>query len=100
FNPDAGTLRLSSRKGRGHEKTHHAHLTEEGRKFFSRLCAGKSAGDLIFTHDDGRPWERAHQLLPLKAASERAGIRPAVHFHALRHTYASHAVMNGCPLLV
>ena len=100
FNADVGTLRLTSRKGRGHAKVHHAHLTEEGRKFFIRLCAGKSGGDFVFTHDDGEPWGRTHQVLPLKAASARAGIKPAVNFHMTRHTYASHAVMNGVPLLV
>ena len=36
----------------------------------------------------------------MREASERAGIAPAVNFHATRHTFASHAVMNGAPLLV
>ena len=36
----------------------------------------------------------------MREASERAGISPAVNFHATRHTFASHAVMNGAPLLV
>jgi len=30
----------------------------------------------------------------------RAKIKPAISFHILRHTWASHAVMNGVPLLV
>jgi integrase len=29
-----------------------------------------------------------------------AKIDPPISFHALRHTWASHAVMNGVPLLV
>jgi integrase len=33
-------------------------------------------------------------------ACERAKIKPPISFHGLRHTYASHAVMNGAPLLV
>jgi integrase len=33
-------------------------------------------------------------------ASAAANITPSVNFHCLRHTYASHAVMNGVPLLV
>jgi hypothetical protein len=36
----------------------------------------------------------------MRAACDRARITPAVGFHALRHTWASHAVMNGVPLLV
>jgi integrase len=31
---------------------------------------------------------------------KRAKIYPAVGFHQLRHTWASHAVMNGVPLMV
>ena len=27
-------------------------------------------------------------------------IKPAISFHILRHTWASHAVMNGVPLMV
>ena len=31
---------------------------------------------------------------------ERARIKPAISFHILRHTWASHAVMNSVPLMV
>ena len=30
----------------------------------------------------------------------RAKIEPAVGFHQMRHTYASHCVMNGVPLMI
>src|SRR5260370_38128019 len=33
-------------------------------------------------------------------ACARATIEPPANFHSLRHTYASHAVMAGAPLLV
>jgi site-specific recombinase XerD len=33
-------------------------------------------------------------------ACERAKIKPPASFHVLRHTYASHLVMNGAPLPV
>jgi len=33
-------------------------------------------------------------------ANERAAIDPPINFHGLRHTWASHAVMGGVPLLV
>jgi integrase len=100
FNPDAGTLRLRSRKGDGTEKTFHVHLTAEAQRFFSRLCAGRGAGDLIFPRLDGGQWGKSHQTQPLREASARAGISPPVTFHTTRHTFASHAVMNGTPLLV
>jgi site-specific recombinase XerD len=40
------------------------------------------------------------QLRPMNEASKRANTKPPVNFHCLRHTYASHAVMNGTPLMV
>ena len=48
----------------------------------------------------GSAWGKGHQLRPMKLASERAKIKPAVNFHALRHTWASLSAMNGVPLLV
>jgi integrase len=33
-------------------------------------------------------------------AVAQAKIKPAIGFHGLRHTWASHAVMNGTPLLI
>jgi len=36
----------------------------------------------------------------MDVANERASIDPPINFHGLRHTWASHAVMNGVPLLV
>jgi integrase len=33
-------------------------------------------------------------------ANDRAKISPPIKFHGLRHTWASHAVMNGMPLIV
>ena len=36
----------------------------------------------------------------MRLACKRARITPAVGFHTLRHTWASHAVMNGVPLMI
>jgi integrase len=100
FNPDAGTLRLRSRKGDGTGKVFHAHLTAEAQRFFDRLCAGRNAGDLLFTRADGTPWGKSHQIRPLQQASAKAKLSLPATFHTARHTFASHSVMNGTPLLV
>jgi integrase len=100
FNPDAGTVRQRTRKGDGSERVYHVHLTDEAREFFQAACAGRRSSDLIFTRSDGRPWEKSQQQALMQKASEHAGITPSVNFHATRHTFASHAVMNGAPLLV
>jgi integrase len=100
LNPDAGTLRLRTRKGDGSERVFHVHLTNEAREFFQAACAGRRSNDLIFTRTDGRSWGKSQQQALMREASERAGISPTVNFHATRHTFASHAVMNGVPLMV
>ena len=100
FNPDNGTLRLRTRKGKGREKIYHAVLAAEGVKLFRTHCAGRAPTDLIFPKEDGSKWGTSHQLREMIEACERAKIEPPIGFHQLRHTWASHAVMNGVPLLV
>ena len=100
FNPDAGTLRMRTRKGDGSERIHHLHLTAEGVRFFGSACAGRAGTALIFTKADGSAWGKSHQLRPIEEASARAKISPPANFHMMRHTWASHAIMNGVPLLV
>jgi integrase len=100
FNPDAGTVRMRTRKGDGSERVHHVHLTAEGVRFFESECAGRADADLIFAKGDGSKWGKSHQMRPIEEASARAKISPAANFHVTRHTWASHAVMNGVPLLV
>jgi integrase len=97
FNPDAGTLHVrQSKSGKGR----HVVLTAEGAEFFTDLTTGRSGSEIMLMKDNGKPWSADHQLRPMCAACERAKIDPPVGFHQLRHTWASHAVMNGVPLLV
>lgn len=100
FDRDAGTVRMATRKGDGSLKVYHVHLTDEGRRFFERACAGGGRKDLIFRKSDGSSWGKSDQARPMIEASARAKIEPPVNFHCLRHTYASHAIMNGAPLIV
>src|SRR5262249_15007372 len=99
FNPDAGTVQFTSRKGYGTERLHHCKLTREGATFFKDACAGRAGDELIFRHGDSA-WRASEQGRRMREACERAKIRPAISFHGLRHTWASNAVMNGVPLLV
>ncbi len=97
FNADAGTLAVRrSKSGR----VRHVVLTDDGIEFFRSKCAGRSSSDLIFKNIDGTPWRKSQQHRPTKAACKAAKISPAIGFHALRHTWASLAIMNGVPLLV
>jgi integrase len=97
FNQDAGTVAIRvSKTG----KPRHIVLTDEGQAFFRQVCAGRAGNELMFVKGNGAGWQRSHQRRPMNEAVERAGIKPAANFHALRHTWASLAVMNGVPLLV
>ena len=97
FNPDSGTLAIRRSKS---GKARHVVLTDEGVSFFRQLTAGRAASQIMLRKANGEPWRTSHQLRPTAQACQHAKIDPPVSFHALRHTWASHAVMNGVPLLV
>jgi integrase len=97
FNPDSSTVAIrTSRKS----KPYHAVLNDEGAKFFRQQCAGRAGDEVMLRRKNGSSWGMSHQLRPILEASKRAKISPTVNFHCTRHTWASHAVMNGVPLFV
>lgn len=97
FNSDSGTIAVRQSKS---GKPRHIVLTDDGITFFKSITAGRAGSDFMFVKDDGGAWLRSHQAQPMAEANERAKIDPPINFHGLRHTWASHAVMNGVPLLV
>jgi integrase len=100
FNADAGTLTMRTRKGKGGGvKTYHVHLTAEAVAFFKAACARRGGADELIFQKAGDAWKKSHQMKPIKEASMRAKISPPVNFHVTRHTWASHAVMNGMNLM-
>jgi integrase len=108
FNPDVGTIRMRTRKGDGHDKQYHVTLTIEGVSFFEELCVGRTENELMLqntsrrvrTLEDNGQWRESEQERRMVDACKNAKINPPIGFHGLRHTWASHAVMNGVPLLV
>jgi len=97
FNADAGTVTISKSKS---GKSRHVILTPEGADFFRLHCAGRGGNELMFVHADGSRWQKSEQARPMREACKHAKITPRISFHILRHTWASHAVMNGMPLMV
>ncbi len=97
FNADTGTVAiLTSKAG----KPRHVVLTDEGMAFFEQVCRDRIGGEPMFLKGNGSPWQKSHQLRPMAGACRRAKIDPPINFHALRHTWASLATMNGVPLLI
>lgn len=96
FHLQSGTVHVrTSKSGKGR----HIVLNAQGVALFRALTEERHAGDRIFERADEEPWAASQQLRPMKAACEKAKIE-LVGFHCLRHTYASHSVMNGAPLFV
>jgi integrase len=97
FNPDAGTVHISKSKT---GKPRDVYLSDNGVAFFQRHCLGRGGHELMFSHHDSSAWGKSDQGDPMTAAVERAKITPRITFHGTRHTWASHAVMSGMPLMV
>ena len=97
FNPDSGTVAVRQSKS---GKPRHIILTGEGAEFFRSLTAGRAGSEFMFVKKNGEAWLRSHQAEPMADANTNAKIDPPINFHGLRHTWASHAVMNGVPMLV
>ncbi|MGY8705112.1 site-specific integrase [Bradyrhizobium sp. 18BD] len=97
FSHNSGTVSIRKSKS---SKSRHIHLTEDGVAFFRSLTAGRAGTAFLFLKENGEPWKKDHQKDPMREACKRAKIDPPMGFHGLRHTWASHAVMNGVPLMV
>ncbi len=63
-------------------------------ELLKRLKEG-SKSDYVFSHEDGSPFGKVDK--GFRSACKRAGIKD-FRFHDLRHTFASHLVMNGVDL--
>lgn len=58
---------------------------------------GRGADDFLFTQESGAPWALARLSVIVKRAREHVGA-PSVHFHALRHFFASSLLSAGVPV--
>jgi integrase len=96
FNADSGTIAVRQSKS---GEPRHIVLTPEGAEFFASITQDRPGDELMFVKDNHQAWARDHQKDPMAEACELANIKPA-NFHVLRHTWASHAVMNRVPLMV
>ena len=98
LNRDTGTVAVRiSKTG----KPRHIVLTDDGAAFFKQVCVRRGGSEPMFLKaDGGATWRKSHQLRPMLEACRRAKIDPPINFHALRHTWASLATMNGVPLLI
>ena len=87
-------------------RSRHIHLDAEAVVWFSALVKGRDGAETLFRHtgvervtrDEGDDWMPYDQRDRMERAYKAAGILK-VTFHELRHTYASHLILRGMPLL-
>jgi integrase len=78
-------------------KPRDVHLNDEGVAFFRAQTTGRQKRDPMFPRHDGKRWGKSQQARFMTETCQRAEVT-VMGFHQLRHTYASHAIMNGAPL--
>jgi integrase len=96
FDADDGTVFIAKSKN---GDARHVHLNDEAIAFFADLTHDRAATDRIFLRANGKAWKKSEQKRPMDEACKAAKVA-GVTFHILRHTYASHALMNRMPLEV
>ena len=52
-------------------------------------------GDFVFCDQEGVPLDAHHLYRDFHSSQKRAGFKRLIRFHDLRHTFASHFMMNG-----
>lgn len=97
FDADNGLVMSGNSKA---SRPHPVYLTDEAVRFFERITAGRGRREPMFPHPDGGRWHKSQQSRPMARAIEAAKIETPISFHGLRHTYCSHAIMAGVPMLV
>jgi integrase len=102
---------LAIRQSKG-GKPRHVALTDEGRRFFQGMVAGKAGIARLFERNKivkhatrkasaetvRAAWTDSDQFRPISAACGAANIKPAVSFHELQHIYAPRLAMRGVPM--
>ena len=54
-----------------------------------------SQSDYVFVDEDNHPFDVDHLFRELRSFLKKAGLSILIRFHDLRHTFASHFMMNG-----
>jgi integrase len=63
--------------------------------FLRELALQRDGSLLVFPGERGRPRTKPGVREPFKQAAARAGLPSSLRFHDLRHTFASHWVLDG-----
>ncbi len=101
YQRDSGSLYISKSKS-GRDR--HVFLSSDGKALFEALTRDRRGAEVMFHRAENpgpaeqstlAPWLKSQQQRRIKDACAAAEIDPPISFHILRHTYASHYLMNG-----
>lgn len=96
YMPGSGHLRVVNTKRRPRLVP----LTDEGRRLFDALTAGRAGPEFIFLTARGEPWRKGQQARRMRKGSVDAGIEPPVTLTDLRDAYGSLLLNAGVKLEV
>ena len=100
--PHEKTDVIRSRDRDGHKDTtktktiRHVPMNPVAKAALSYLYDRRPDGhDFVFANQDGTPMDVQHVYRDFQLAAIKAGLKHKIRFHDLRHTFASHFMMNG-----
>ncbi len=96
FNAKDGQLYVAHSKN---GESRYIDLNDAGIEFFKHLVNGRKSKESLFLRSNGKAWKTSEQFRPMNAACDAAKVE-GVTFHILRHTYASHSLMDGMTIEV
>ena len=76
-------------------KARHIPILDTLVPFLRELALKRGGSKLVFPGEDGKPRSKPGVRFPFKQAASRAGLPPQLRFHDLRHTFASHWVLDA-----
>ncbi len=89
------THRSTPRSPRHHEVGKGALYPDTLLPFLRELALKRGGNKLVFPGEDHKPRSKPGVRFPFKQAASRAALPDALRFHDLRHTFASHWVLDG-----
>jgi len=96
FDAGKGTVYVADSKN---GESRYVDLNDEGIALLAEVTKQRKPKELIFLRSNGKRWKQSEQQRPMDDACETAKLE-GVTFHILRHTYASHSLMNGMTIEV
>jgi integrase len=76
-------------------KARHVPILDALLPFLRELALKRGGAVLVFPGRNGKPRSKPGVRVPFKQAAKRVGLDVALRFHDLRHTFASHWVLDG-----